>query len=164
MPRYKLIPPVVLALPLLIGALITGLNYPLTWDEPAYYSVLMIFGDNYLPSIEELRSYNRFDATPLSAIIFGLWGKIFGFDPWKLRILSVFFSFGAILAFYMISKSLLFSLTGSFEVFKDGPLCLGQKVDMGLRASAAERGQFSRPHSGELLLSCYVPPERVVLG
>jgi len=107
MPRYKLIPPVVLALPLLIGALITGLNYPLTWDEPAYYSVLMIFGDNYLPSIEELRSYNRFDATPLSAIIFGLWGKIFGFDPWKLRILSVFFSFGAILAFYMISKSLL---------------------------------------------------------
>ena len=47
---------------------------------------------------------------------------------------------------------------------KDGPSCLRRKVDMGLLASAAERGQFSRPHSGALLLSRCVPPERVELG
>ena len=49
-------------------------------------------------------------------------------------------------------------------VNKDGPLCLPRKVEMGLLASAPESEQFSRPHSGALLLSRYVPPERVELG
>tara|TARA_B100000315_G_scaffold259587_1_gene316200 strand:+ start:4335 stop:5549 length:1215 start_codon:yes stop_codon:yes gene_type:complete len=103
----KFIPPLVLSLPFILGVLITGLGYPLIWDEAPYYSISMEFGDNYIPSIDELKSYNQFDSTPLSAIIFGVWGKIFGFDLWKLRVLSTIFGFGSILLFFVIAKSIL---------------------------------------------------------
>lgn len=103
---FKMTSPLILLLPLVTGALLTGLDYPLLWDEPRYYEVLTRFGENYLPSISDLESYGFYPA-PLSMVLFGIWGKAFGFEPWKLRLLSLLFNLGSILIFYRILEKIL---------------------------------------------------------
>ena len=90
--------PVLLALPFLIGiAVLKGLTVEIDTFHGSDARVYQ------LPTILQLSERLDFSAypsaqTPLYHLLTAGWGKLVGFDLWKLRLLNVAFSYGAALA------------------------------------------------------------------
>lgn len=107
---------IVLLLPIFIFILIFGLNFPPVADEKSYFITSKLFGESlpnidfknyYADSKEFIGSNTPIVATPpLSIILYGLTGKLFGYDLWKLRTLSVLFGIVLIFTFYKILNDL----------------------------------------------------------
>src|SRR6266568_4671245 len=72
---------------ILVEALIVcviGLNHPTWGDEGHFIGTITSFGSDL--SIAQLTNYPEV-TTPLPFIVYALWGRAFGFDPFHLRIL-----------------------------------------------------------------------------
>jgi len=95
-------PSVLLATPFLFMLLLTGLNFRLITDESAYHiKVVETFAATW-PRID-ISNYSS-ASTPLSYLIMTAVGKSFGFEIWKLRLLSVIATFLATNVFHGICK------------------------------------------------------------
>jgi len=98
--------------------LLTGLEYPLRGDEGHFIETARFFGTGSIPSA--LKDYGEITA-PLSHILFGLWGRVFGFEPGTLRILSVLLGFVTLVLLYLlylsVSRGLKYAVTGMLVLF-----------------------------------------------
>ena len=68
-------------------------------DEIRLYASVLNFGDNF--SFDLLKHYRQM-STPLPFIIYALWGKLFGFELFTLRILSILIAISTYLLFFNI--------------------------------------------------------------
>jgi hypothetical protein len=92
----------IILLPFCIMIIVTGLNFRLIGDEgPFTIKVVEKFSNEWpLPNILNYRS----STPPLPYLMFTVFGKIIGFEIWKLRLLTVFLTFFAINLFYDLCK------------------------------------------------------------
>lgn len=107
---------IILLFPLLVFLSIFGLNFAPVADEKSYFITSKLFGEslpnidfkNYYVNSKEFIDYNApiVATPPLSIILYGLTGKLFGYDLWKFRILSVAFGIILIFTFYKILTDL----------------------------------------------------------
>jgi hypothetical protein len=101
--RSRWFAPLVLALPYLIGiAALQGLTGDVRTfhvEDEGWYHVptILQFGDQ-LPAVD-LESYPAAQ-TPLFHLLFALWGKVFGFELWGLRLLNVAISYVMVLVLF----------------------------------------------------------------
>jgi hypothetical protein len=118
--------PVLLALPFLAGiAVLKGLTVEI---DTFHGSDAAIY---HLPTIEQFADRLDFESypaaqTPLYHLLFAGWGELVGFEPWRLRLLNVLISYGAVLllfgllrrrglgAFQSFALSLLLALSPYF--------------------------------------------------
>jgi len=91
-----------LLLPFCAMLIVTGLNFRLIGDEgPFTLKVVEGFSKEWpFPNILNYQS----STTPLPYLLFTFWGKIIGFEIWKLRLLPVFLTFFAVNLFYDLCK------------------------------------------------------------
>lgn len=104
--RPNRIPPlgaaILLALPLLLIVLLTGLAFPAQTDEAKFHwEVIQEFGRTW-PAIP-WRDYHA-ATTPLPYIAWALWGKAFGYSLPALRALTLVASYAGVLAFYFLAR------------------------------------------------------------
>lgn len=93
---------VVLALPLLVVALSTGLGFSAQTDEIKYHwDTIRQFGQAW-PAIP-WRDY-RAATSPLPYVLWGIWGRLFGFELPALRALTVIMTYAGVLAFYALAR------------------------------------------------------------
>jgi 4-amino-4-deoxy-L-arabinose transferase-like glycosyltransferase len=96
----RLLYPALLALPFLAGiAALKGLTVEI---DTFHGSDARVY---HLPTILHFRDqldFERYPAaqTPLFHVLFAGWGKLVGFELWKLRLLNVVISYGAVLALF----------------------------------------------------------------
>lgn len=92
----------IIILPFCIMLIVAGLNFRLIGDEgPWTVKVVEEFSEEWpFPNILDYQS----STTPLPYLLFTVFGKIFGFEIWKLRLLTVIFTFFAINLFYDLCK------------------------------------------------------------
>jgi len=103
-----------LILPFATVALITGLNFRLIGDESVFsLKVIRLFASTW-PRLN-LADY-PVTSTPLAYILLTGWGKIVGFEIWKLRSLTAVVTFLAAWVFYKLCKwqSLPYPLLSAF--------------------------------------------------
>ncbi|RJQ57413.1 MAG: hypothetical protein C4530_12555 [Desulfobacteraceae bacterium] len=92
------------------------LKRPIYGDEVHFVPTVVLFGEN--PTIHTLKHYPEM-VTPLSFIVYGLWGRVFGFELHILRVLSIVIALAAYILlhrfFFAVSKhSTLSVLTAVF--------------------------------------------------
>ena len=97
--------PVLLALPLLAGiAALRGLTVEIETfhgtDARVYHLPTILQFRDQLPGID-LEDYPAAQ-TPLFHVLFALWGKIAGFELWRLRLLNVAISYAAVLVLFRL--------------------------------------------------------------
>jgi len=93
----------ILALPLLIVALITDLDFmPQTDEAKFHWDVIQQF-DAEWPAVP-WREYHA-ATTPLPYIAWALWGKVLGFELPLLRALTLILSYAGVLAFYLLARN-----------------------------------------------------------
>jgi hypothetical protein len=155
--------PALLALPFLAGiAALKGLTVEI---DTFHASDARVY---HLPTIEHFAERLEFDSypaaqTPLYHLLFAAWGELVGFEPWRLRLLNVAISYGAVVAlfgllrrrglapFQSFALSLLFALSpyffgASFTLLTDnlallfGVLALDRLDRFGESASLRELG------------------------
>jgi hypothetical protein len=97
---HRLAYPALLALPFLAGiAALKGLTVDI---DTFHGSDARIY---HLPTIEHFSQRLEFESypaaqTPLFHLLFAAWGEVVGFEPWRLRLLNVAISYGAVLALF----------------------------------------------------------------
>ncbi len=100
--RRRLVHPLLLAVPFLVGiAALRGLTVEIDTFHGSDAGVY------HLPTIlqfAERLDFERYPAaqTPLYHVLFAGYGKLVGFELWKLRLLNVVISYGAMLAVYRL--------------------------------------------------------------
>jgi hypothetical protein len=118
--------PALLALPFLAGiAALKGLTVEI---DTFHASDARVY---HLPTIEHFAERLEFDSypaaqTPLYHLLFAGWGELVGFEPWRLRLLNVAISYGAVIVLFGLLRrrglaplqsfalSLLFALSPYF--------------------------------------------------
>jgi len=75
------------------------LKQPLYGDEPHFYQTIRYFGENL--NLHTLKHYPEM-ITPLSFILYSLWGHLFGFEIHILRILSIILAVTTYLLFHRL--------------------------------------------------------------
>ena len=93
------IPYIYLAIPFLIVIVLTGLNYPKIKDEPFHHTAITQFPQIYSRP-GPLTNQVRVVPLPGYFAIQFLFGKIIGFEPWKLRLVNVIFGWLALVVFF----------------------------------------------------------------
>jgi hypothetical protein len=101
----RLLFPLLLALPFLAGiAALKGLTVEIDTfhgsDARVYHLPTILQFAGQLPGVD-LEHYPAAQ-TPLFHLVFALWGKLVGFDLWKLRLLEVAVSYAAVLVLFRI--------------------------------------------------------------
>lgn len=92
----------VLALPSIVMLLMTGLDFRLVGDEGLYHiKVIEQFANTSL--IASMADYPS-ASTPLPYLLWVLYGKVIGFEVWKLRLLTTIIMYLTAVQFYIISK------------------------------------------------------------
>lgn len=86
-------------------------------DEVRFHETIIKFGDSI--TLDKLKQYHQM-STPLPFIIYAYWGRLFGFDLFPLRILSIIL---AILT-YMMFHRILYETTGNNKLSFLGTLFL----------------------------------------
>jgi len=84
--------------------LIADLERSFWGDESHYVETINYFGERF--SLDRLRDYEEM-STPLPFILYALWGRLFGFDLYILRLLSLLIA----LVTYLLFHRLLFTAT-----------------------------------------------------
>jgi Dolichyl-phosphate-mannose-protein mannosyltransferase len=98
LPRWAY--PALLALPFLAGVVVLkGLTVEI---DTFHGSDAAIY---HLPTIEQFADRLDFESypaaqTPLYHLLFAGWGELVGFEPWRLRLLNVLISYGAVLLLF----------------------------------------------------------------
>src|SRR5437868_4207542 len=64
-----------------------GIDRPLRADEPHFVGTIIQFGTNPL-SLDLLAHYNEMSG-PVPFVLYGAWGRMFGFEPLTLRLFSI---------------------------------------------------------------------------
>ena len=64
-----------------------GIDRPLRADEPHFVETIIQFGTNPL-SLDLLAHYNEMSG-PVPFVLYGAWGRLFGFEPQTLRLFSI---------------------------------------------------------------------------
>ena len=64
-----------------------GIDRPLRADEPHFVETIIQFGTNP-PSLALLAHYNEMSG-PVPFVLYGAWGRMFGFEPQTLRLFSI---------------------------------------------------------------------------
>src|SRR2546423_412123 len=95
--------PLLLALPFLVGiAALRGLTVEIDTfhgsDARVYHLPTILQFRHQLPGVN-LHHYPAAQ-TPLFHLLFALWGKIVGYDLWRLRLLNVAVSYAAVLVLF----------------------------------------------------------------
>lgn len=103
--RSRLVYPALLALPFLAGiAVLKGLTVEIDTfhgsDARVYHLPTILQFAHQLPGVN-LRHYPAAQ-TPLFHLVFAVWGKLVGFELWKLRLLNVAVSYGAVLVLFRL--------------------------------------------------------------
>ena len=70
----------------LMAVLGIGIDRPPYSDEQHFCETVVSFGEEI--TIEKLRTYDEM-STPLQFVLYSLWGRLFGFAMWQLRMLSI---------------------------------------------------------------------------
>ncbi len=101
----RLLYPALLALPFLAGiAALKGLTVEIDTfhgsDARVYHLPTILQFGGQLPGVD-LEHYPAAQ-TPLFHLLFALWGKLVGFDLWKLRLLEVAVSYAAVLVLFRL--------------------------------------------------------------
>src|SRR5262245_29181081 len=68
-------------------ACVVGIDRPLRGDEPHFVETIVRFGTSPL-SLDLLAHYNEMSG-PVPFVLYGTWGRIFGFEPQSLRLFSI---------------------------------------------------------------------------
>ena len=84
-------------------------NRPEWGDEIRLYETVIEFGESI--TLDRIKHYPQM-STPLPFIIYSLWGKLFGFDLFTLRILSIIIA----LLTYLIFHRILFESTNNIHL------------------------------------------------
>lgn len=108
------IPYIYFAIPFLLLAVLTGLNYPKVKDEPFYYTTITNFPRIYsnATNIEKYTEPVQTAYTKRTLSLPGyfamqsLIGKLIGFQIWKLRLTNVIFGLFAIFVFFKMLTQL----------------------------------------------------------
>lgn len=79
------------------------LKTPLHGDEHHFYKTIVEFSKDL--SVEKIRSYNEL-ITPLTFIVYGFFGKLFGTDLLTVRFLSIIIGFFTHLLFFIFLKEI----------------------------------------------------------
>jgi hypothetical protein len=88
----------VLALPLVLVAALTGLGFPIQTDEAKFHwDVVRQFGETW-PAIP-WRDYHA-ATPPLPYLLWAAWGKVWGYELPALRALTLIMTYAGVLAFY----------------------------------------------------------------
>ena len=105
-----------LLLPLLLFIAFSRLNYEPIADEKVYFETSKIFGEkfpkldlkNYFSYLPEFKAEKMPIAAtpPLSMLLYGFIGRSFGYDLWKLRLLTAIFGIVSLITFYCIMEEL----------------------------------------------------------
>jgi hypothetical protein len=113
--RHKLVVYLLFALPFLLMILATGLNFRLIVDERRYHIHVIEVFRNTLP--RPPADYGSTSA-PLSYVVWALYGKVVGFEVWKLRLLTVFITYFTIYQFYLLcqERRLPFATLSAFSL------------------------------------------------
>ncbi|MBN1427530.1 MAG: glycosyltransferase family 39 protein [Anaerolineae bacterium] len=93
---------VLLAMPLLGMLLLTGLDFRLVRDE-ALYHIKVIDQFAGTPLLTAIADYPS-ASTPLPYLIWALYGKVVGFDVWKLRLLTAVVTYLTAVLFCIVCK------------------------------------------------------------
>ncbi len=101
-PRQTALAIVIIILPFIFVALLTGLNQPFDFDE----------GDYHVPVIEQFITelpapdliHYRSATTPLMHITLAAWGKLVGTEPWKLRLPVLLAGMLSAVIFFLLLK------------------------------------------------------------
>jgi hypothetical protein len=72
------------------------LQGPIWWDEGPFWESSLVFSDDLLPSLDELKNYNNLN-TPLPFILFGALEYLFGGGMFAGRLLNFCLSLGIVL-------------------------------------------------------------------
>lgn len=78
---------------------LTGLDHPIRGDEGHFIETARFFGTGGIASA--LKDYGEI-TPPLSFVLFGLWGRLFGFSPGTLRVLSIMMGFLTLVLLYVL--------------------------------------------------------------
>src|SRR5438132_14065253 len=70
-----------------IAAWGVGIDRPLRADEPHFVETIVQFGTSR-PSLDLLTHYNEMSG-PVPFVLYGAWGRMFGFEPFTLRLFSI---------------------------------------------------------------------------
>ena len=70
-----------------IAAWAVGIDRPLRADEPHFVETIIQFGTTPL-SLDLLTHYNEMSG-PVPFVLYGAWGRLFGFEPHMLRLFSI---------------------------------------------------------------------------
>lgn len=112
-------PLLILLAPFLLFLVTIGITHPAISDEHSYFVTSKIFGEK-LPYLD-LKNYYvdqpefkedpvAIVATPpLNVVMYGLFGKVVGYDQWKMRLIPLIFGIIAVLTFYTILRDLKIS-------------------------------------------------------
>ena len=159
-PRGRFLYPLLLAAPFLIGvAVLEGLTVEI---DTFHGSDARIY---HLPTIEQFADRLDFESypaaqTPLYHLLFAGWGELVGFELWRLRLLNVAISYGAVLvlfgllrrrgltAFQSFALSLLLALSpyffgASFTLLTDNLALLFGLLALDRLDRFGERARFS---------------------
>jgi len=93
----------------LMAVLGIGIDRPPYSDEQHFCETVVSFGEEI--TIEKLRTYDEM-STPLQFVLYSLWGRLFGFAMWQLRMLSIIIA----LATYLLLHYWLYGLFKSGRV------------------------------------------------
>jgi hypothetical protein len=100
--KREILSRVILLLPLCTIPILTGLNFRLIGDEgPWTLRVVEKFSREW--PVPDILNYPS-STTPLPYLLFTVFGKVFGFEIWKLRLLTVVLTFLAINLFYDLCR------------------------------------------------------------
>ena len=93
-----------------IAAWGVGIDRPLRADEPHFVGTIIQFGTTPL-SIDLLTHYNEMSG-PVPFVLYGAWGRMFGFEPQTLRLFSIIVA----VATYVLLFWFLHSETGDLRL------------------------------------------------
>jgi hypothetical protein len=93
-----------------IAAWAVGIDRPLRADEPHFVETIIQFGTMPL-SLDVLAHYNEMSG-PVPFVLYGAWGRMFGFEPQTLRLFSILVA----LATYVLLFWFLQSETGNLRL------------------------------------------------
>lgn len=100
----RFLPRLLLALPYTATILLVGLNFRLIGDEGLFHlKVVGLFANSWPQLWLGLPDYPS-ASTPLPYLIWTLYGRLVGFDVWKLRLLAVLAAFAATNLFYDLCR------------------------------------------------------------
>ena len=88
-------------------------DFPI-WDERIFFPTIKTFGANYIPDLEIIK--NMF--SPMGPVFFTIWGligKLLGFDIQLMRLVHILFAFGFMILLFRIFQK--FSLSPIYSVF-----------------------------------------------